>query len=93
MIVTINGKIVKHKTEPKNKPLMSSWFKKWLLRIGGLFGLFFASATFLKSNEDFVMFLLLLLLLGLMIFGVIVLISAVITAIKKFLKFKMVIYY
>lgn len=93
MIVTINGKILKPKTEQAKQPVMSSWFKKWLLLIGGLFFLFFASASFLKANEDLVMGLLVLFLFGLLIFGVIVLLSAIITLIKKFLKFKLVIYY
>ena len=93
MIVTINGKVLKPKKEPDNKPAMSPWFKRWLLLIGGLFFLFFASASFLKSDEDLIMALLMLLLFGLIIFGIVVLISAIVTAIKKFLKFKMVIYY
>ena len=93
MIITINGKVIKPKKEPQQKVLMSPWFKKWLLVIGGLFFLFFASASFLKSNEGLIMALLIFLLFGLIVFGIVVLISAIITAIKKFLKFKMVIYY
>ncbi|MDP4010103.1 MAG: hypothetical protein Q8P53_03960 [Candidatus Shapirobacteria bacterium] len=93
MIITINGKIVKPKNEPQQKALMSPWFKKCLLVIGGLFFLFFASASFLKDDEGSIMALLIFLLFGLIIFGMVVLISAIVTAIKKFLKFKMVIYY
>ena len=93
MIMTINDKVVKQKKEPQQKVLMSPWFKKWLLVIGGLFFLFFASASFLKSDEGLIMASLIFLLFGLFVLGIIVLISAIITAIKKFLKFKMVIYY
>lgn len=93
MLITINGKIVKPKKEPQQKTLMSRWFKKWLFVIGGLFFLFFASASFLKDDEGSIMALLIFLLFGLIVFGIVVLISAIITAIKKFLKFKMVIYY
>lgn len=93
MIMTINGKVVKQKKESQQKALMSPWFKKWLLVIGGLFFLFFASASFLKSDEGLIMASLVFLLFGLFVLGIIVLISAIITAIKKFLKFKMVIYY
>lgn len=93
MIVTINGKVIKPKVEPKNRPLVSSWFKKWMLIIGGLFFLFFASASFAQPDDESYMMWLIIFLLCLIIFGVVVTISAVITGIKKFLKFKMVIYY
>ena len=93
MIITINGKIIKSKKKTQKQPAISPWFKKWMLVIGGLFFLFFASASFLKSDEGLIMALLIFLLFGLFVLGIVVLISATITAIKKFLKFKMVIYY
>ena len=93
MIVTINGKIVKPKTESKNKPLVSSWFKKWMMIIGGLFFLFFASAFLAEPDEGLYMMWLIIFLLCLLVFGVVITISTIITVIKKFLKFKMVIYY
>ena len=93
MLVTINGKVVKPKKETQKKPMMSPWFKKWLLLIGGLFLLLLAPASFLKFDEGLVMAWLLFFLLCLMIFGVVVAIQTIITVIRKFLKFRMVIYY
>lgn len=93
MLVAINGKIVKPKIETKNKSMMSSWFKKWLIVIAFLFFLFFASATLLRDYEGLVMGWLVFFLLGLLIFALVVTIQTIITFVKKFLKFKMVIYY
>ncbi len=92
MIITINGKILKPKKETKAKPLkMSPWFKRWLMVIVLLFLVFLIPSSFLK-DEGIFLFFLLCILFGLIIFALVIFATTIITFIKKFLNFKMVIY-
>ncbi len=72
---------------------MSFWFKKWLIFIAFLFFLFFASGTFLRVYEDLIMGCLVFFFFGLLLVGLFGIIYTIVTLIKKFLKFKIVIYY
>lgn len=92
MIVTINGKIVKPRKEPQNKPLMSRWFKKWLLIIGPLYMLFLLPTTLFGVEEAWTQFYLSIFLVCITIYMIIIVIRMLISLINFFLNFKMVIY-